>query len=750
MQIRGLLLVWLASLGGLLVVPAEGRRSSTRNRLARGLPTSHAVHERHEKRHLEGWVKRDLVDEDLTVPVRIGLRQENLERGHDLLMEISNPRSPRTQSVEKVKRWLVEAGVDERRLSQSPNKQWIQFDAPVHEVEDLLLTEYHVYENADTGLQSIACSQYHVPHNVSHHIDYITPGVKLGTGDYDDKIVKRMIGRRSLIGDLPRKGRKGGKGKGKGKAKVTATEAATGPVSTSTAAASGNRDGPVISADTTAGAKGRLVTVTTPSGRRVKKCRPKDPPEPEHPGELDPMFLVTGPCQDELTPQCIRVQYQIPNNTRATKGNELGIFQSLNQHYSQEDLDNYWKHVTRWVPHGTHPELRAINGAYGPTNDTSKAGDEADLDFQIAIPLVWPQKTVLFQTDDEWYQRDQQRAETKYPGFFNTFWDALDGSYCTLEAFNMTGNCKSAQCRDPEYPNPNASPHEGAYHGPLMCGAYRPTNVISISYSGTEHSWPANYIRRQCFEIMKLALQGVTVVESSGDFGVGGRMWDPHGGCLGRNRTVFSPRVLGNCPYVLSVGATALAEPEYYTPGETPKLREVAAEMFASGGGFSNVFERPAYQDRHVREYFERANISHMGYEARGGQGFAYINPPPGPGKLFNMAGRGYPDVSALGENFRVVLRGYPNRMHGTSASTPIWASILTLINEERLARGKSTVGFVHPVLYAHPEVFNDITEGSNPGCGSDGFPVKEGWDPVTGLGSPNYPKLLELFLSLP
>jgi tripeptidyl-peptidase-1 len=38
-------------------------------------------------------------------------------------------------------------------------------------------------------------------------------------------------------------------------------------------------------------------------------------------------------------------QYQIPNGTRAAKGNELGIFESLSQHYSQEDLDTYWKYV---------------------------------------------------------------------------------------------------------------------------------------------------------------------------------------------------------------------------------------------------------------------------------------------------------------------------------------------------------------------------------------------------------------------
>jgi tripeptidyl-peptidase-1 len=156
---------------------------------------------------------------------------------------------------------------------------------------------------------------------------------------------------------------------------------------------------------------------------------------------------------------------------------------------------------------------------------------------------------------------------------------------------------------------------------------------------------------------------------------------------------------MGNCPYVLSVGATTVVEPEYATPGTVPKLVEIAAESFASGGGFSNVFERPKWQDKHVRGYFERANVSDLGYVSAGGLGFDSVRPPPGPGKLFNMAGRGYPDVSAMGESFRVVLRGYPNRMHGTSVATPIWASILTLINEERLAAGKSTVGFVQQVL---------------------------------------------------
>jgi tripeptidyl-peptidase-1 len=71
-------------------------------------------------------------------------------------------------------------------------------------------------------------------------------------------------------------------------------------------------------------------------------------------------------------------------------------------------------------------------------------------------------------------------------------------------------------------------------------------------------------------------------------------------------------------------------------------------------------------------------------------------------------------------------------------------------INEEHLASGKFTVGFVNPVLYANPGVLNDITKGSIPGCGTDGFFAVTGWDSATGLGAPNYPKMLKLFVSLP
>lgn len=110
---------------------------------------------------------------------------------------------------------------------------------------------------------------------------------------------------------------------------------------------------------------------------------------------------------------------------------------------------------------------------------------------------------------------------------------------------------------------------------------------------------------------------------------------------------------------------------------------------------------------------------------------------------------RGYPDVSANGANYVVALDGSLSLVYGTSASSPTFGSIITLINEQRINAGKAAVGFLNPTLYANTAAFNDITSGTNQGCGTAGFTAVAGWDPVTGLGTPNYGKLLAVFMAL-
>ena len=68
------------------------------------------------------------------------------------------------------------------------------------------------------------------------------------------------------------------------------------------------------------------------------------------------------------------------------------------------------------------------------------------------------------------------------------------------------------------------------------------------------------------------------------------------------------------------------------------------------------------------------------------------------------------------------------------------------MLNDELAAAGRPPLGFLNPFLYSTgASALNDVTTGSNPGCNTNGFPATEGWDPVTGLGTPDFGKLQAL-----
>ena len=381
--------------------------------------------------------------------------------------------------------------------------------------------------------------------------------------------------------------------------------------------------------------------------------------------------------------------------------------------------------------------MSPIDGASAPAT-IAAAGVESLLDFSLAFPLVYPQQIHLFQTDD-----DVTENNYTFSGFLNNFLDAIDGSYCNFTAFGETGN----SIVDPPYPDPLP----GGFKSSLQCGVFQPTKVISISYGGDEVAFPQSYMERQCLEYMKLGMQGTTVVISSGDYGVG----QPDG-CIvngtdstgfnvtssSPNGTIFNPGTFVDCPFVTAVGSTFLPRGADATTDS-----EIATTRFGSGGGFSNFFGIPNYQAGAVAHYLEIHQsqldpASFPFYTAINGSGVGAN------GGIYNRGGRGIPDVAANGDNVAFFYKGAPRLIGGTSASAPTFASIVTLINEHRLNAHKSTVGFVNPILYAHPEVFHDIINGSNPNCGTTGFLAAEGWDPVTGLGTPNFPALLDLFMS--
>ncbi|KAK0186035.1 family S53 protease-like protein [Armillaria mellea] len=220
-----------------------------------------------------------------------------------------------------------------------------------------------------------------------------------------------------------------------------------------------------------------------------------------------------------------------------------------------------------------------------------------------------------------------------------------------------------------------------------------PPQVLTTSYGFDETDIPASVAMRLCNAYMALGARGVSIIFASGDGGVGGQS--------GESCTTFIPAFPAGCPFVTSVGATQGVD-------------ETSASF--SSGGFSNIFARPSYQASSVTAYLTALGSTNSG--------------------RFSTTGRGFPDVAAQGSNIKIVDGGQTGLVSGTSASSPIFASIISLINDRLIAAGKPALGFLNPFLYANPTAFFDITTGNNPGCGTNGFPARAGWDPVTGLGT--------------
>lgn len=95
-------------------------------------------------------------------------------------------------AVDAVKKWLGSTGVvDPKDIILSTNKQWLAFTVTVADAEALLFAEYHVYEHSSTGIQNVGCNEYHIPHNISNHVDYITPGIVLLSHGYSPDTMKQ-------------------------------------------------------------------------------------------------------------------------------------------------------------------------------------------------------------------------------------------------------------------------------------------------------------------------------------------------------------------------------------------------------------------------------------------------------------------------------------------------------------------------------------------------------------------------------
>ena len=111
-----------------------------------------------------------------------------------------------------MRNWLVTSGIEASRISLSRGRNWLNVNASIAEVEDLLKTEYKIYEHS-TGQKHIACDEYSVPQELSQYIDLIMPTIHFDTkivGDPEQRKRKRdgisRPGDTTNNGFLPKKG----------------------------------------------------------------------------------------------------------------------------------------------------------------------------------------------------------------------------------------------------------------------------------------------------------------------------------------------------------------------------------------------------------------------------------------------------------------------------------------------------------------------------------------------------------------
>ena len=249
-------------------------------------------------------------------------------------------------------------------------------------------------------------------------------------------------------------------------------------------------------------------------------------------------------------------------------------------------------------------------------------------------------------------------------------------------------------------------------------------SVLSLSWGGDEYDSSMSgetgaTMEQQYQDNMNDVFQsaqslGITVCVSSGDSGSAGaplndpqRPWDGHA-------HVSFP---ASSPYVLAVGGTHIVGTQH---GPSEETWHPSANV-GTGGGISRYFALPDYQNGTVNQNA--------------------VNPAGGPG-------RGVPDISADAaqqSGYYVLVDGmsFPGPktgtlgVGGTSAACPLWAALIARLNQALNIR----LGFVNPALYrigATPGVFHDIKKGNN-----GDYKAGVGWDPCTGLGTPDGEALL-------
>ena len=294
-------------------------------------------------------------------------------------------------------------------------------------------------------------------------------------------------------------------------------------------------------------------------------------------------------CSFTVTPRCLRKLYGVYDTiAHPDPKNKLGVSGFLDQYARYEDFHSFMR---TFSPHNneTHFTVTSINGGLNEQN-SSRPSSEASVDIQYALSLAYNTTATYFTTGG------------RGPSASGT--DQLNRGSSTNE------------------------PYLEQLHYLLGLPDDDLPAVLSTSYGEYEQTVPRSYANETCNMFAQLGARGVSVVFASGDSGAGGSCVSNNGS----NRTRFLPAFPASCPFVTAVGGTHGTNPE--------------KAVHFSGGGFSEMFPRPKYQDEVVHKYFDKLDNKWDG--------------------LYNQQGRGVPDVAAQAVDFTFVDHGRYQKFSGT------------------------------------------------------------------------------------
>ncbi|PAV23333.1 subtilisin [Pyrrhoderma noxium] len=289
-----------------------------------------------------GWKLHSTPASDHLISLRIGLKQDKLDKLIETLYRVSDPLHPQygqhlsrleveelvrphSDTVEQVHTWLENNGIDvSKEVSRNPAGDWISLRLPVSIIESMLDAKYHVYQHVHTGKHITRTLSYSLPQILHEHIDLIEP-TTVFDNLHEMRATYHLTDKTESDLEVPGKD------------------------------------------------KEEHSFVTGPAGQNI-----------------------SASCNTTITPSCLMQLYRTEGYVprAAHKGNSIGVTGYLEQFVNFADLQTFYS-LFRPDAVGFNVSVVSVNGGL---NDQSTPGVEANLDNQYTTGLTFPTPNIYYTT----------------------------------------------------------------------------------------------------------------------------------------------------------------------------------------------------------------------------------------------------------------------------------------------------------------------------------------------------------------